>query len=586
MLFHAERTGDGRVALLGFKVPERFLTAKALVDGAVDDVFELNRQVAKQKRELEQKHAELVETHQQLKDSNRGVLALHAELEDKSVSLRHNNELKSRLVANVSHEFRTPRHTILGLSKLLVSSPSEPLSEEQKKQVGFIRASAEELTAMVNDLLDLSKAEAGRLHLRPEKFTATHFVSSLRGMLTPLVPEGSKVSLSIAWPPEDVNFETDQGKLSQIVRNLVSNALKFTERGGVKVALRSKDELVHLTVEDTGIGIAPENIDVIFEEFTQIDSPLQRKVKGTGLGLSLSRKLAEILGGSLEVESTLGKGTKFTLAVPPVHPEVKELNSLKAKPLDPERAPVLVVEDDRKTIFIYEKYLAMAGLQVVPARTVDDARELLKTLRPSAIVLDVMLEGETTWQFLADLKRTPETADIPVLVVTVTNRAMKARALGADEFWLKPVDQDRLIRKLKSLSTTSKQAKVLIIDDDERSRYLMRQLLQGSPYQLGEASSGPEGVALAREQRPNVIFLDFLLKDITAFDVLDELKSDPRTRGIPVIIITSHVLDPDQKTRLAKETEAVVSKDMLSRELAINRIRDALKKAGGAFPIS
>jgi CheY-like chemotaxis protein len=217
----------------------------------------------------------------------------------------------------------------------------------------------------------------------------------------------------------------------------------------------------------------------------------------------------------------------------------------------------------------------------VPARTVEDARRLLPSLTPAAIVLDVMLEGETSWDFLAQLKRDPATADIPVLVVTVTSKEQKARALGADEFWLKPIDQDRLLRRLRALARPGTGARVLLIDDDERSRYLTRKILAASPFTLLEASTGPDGVRVAREQQPNVILLDFLLEDTTAFDVLDDLKSDPRTRGIPVIIVTSHQLESAERQRLLAETEAILSKESLSRELAINRIRDALRKVGG-----
>ena len=241
---------------------------------------------------------------------------------------------------------------------------------------------------------------------------------------------------------------------------------------------------------------------------------------------------------------------------------------------------MLVVEDDRKTIFIYEKYLALAGFQVVPARTIDDAKRLVRQVKPSAIMLDIMLEGETSWDFLAELKKDPHTCDIPVLVCTVTNREQKARALGADEFWLKPIDQDRLLRRLRSIQKTGGTSTVLVIDDDERSRYLLRKFLEKGPYKLLEASSGPEGVRLAREAHPQIILLDFLLQNMTAFDVLDDLKADGRTRAIPVIIVTSHELAQEQRVRLAAETEAVLNKDSLSRELAINRIRDALQKAG------
>jgi CheY-like chemotaxis protein/two-component sensor histidine kinase len=485
----------------------------------------------------------------------------------------------------VSHEFRTPLHAILGLTDLLTSGSDGGLNEEQAKQVGFIRASAEELVHLVDDLLDLSKNEAGRASMRLEKFELGEFLGSMRGMLRPLLPPGSPVRLELDMPRQPVPLETDRAKLSQILRNLVSNALKFTEQGEVRVRGESDGEgNLRIHVSDTGIGIAEEHLERIFEEFGQVEGPVQARVKGTGLGLPLARKLAELLGGTLGVASHPGRGSTFTLTIPQDHNEAREMQQLveRSRAVVPGKASILVVEDDRKTLFIYEKYLVMAGFHVLPARTIEEARAIIERSRPAAIVLDVMLEGETSWSFLADLKRNPDTHDIPVLVVTVTNRAQKARALGADEFWLKPVDQDRLLRRLKAIAHPGPAAKILVIDDDEKARYIIRKHLAGTPFKLFEADNGPGGVALAQQQVPHVILLDFLLKEMTAFDVLDELKSDPRTRGIPVIVVTSHALDVVQQRRLLEEAEAVISKQSLSRELAINRIRDALRKGGVA----
>jgi CheY-like chemotaxis protein len=209
---------------------------------------------------------------------------------------------------------------------------------------------------------------------------------------------------------------------------------------------------------------------------------------------------------------------------------------------------------------------------------VDEARRLVKGLQPAAVVLDIMLEGETSWDFLAQLKRDPDTADIPVLVVTVMANEARARALGADAVWLKPVDQERLLRRLRAVARPHRATQVLVIDDDERSRYLVRKHLEGTPYNLLEARTGAEGVRLAQEELPAVILLDFLLEESTAFDVLDELKADPRTRSIPVVLVTAHVLGEAERARLAAETDAILSKEHLSRELAIHRIRDALAK--------
>lgn len=577
LLFEARPAPNREVELLGCCLPGSYSRSLVQLNQSFEEVVSLNREISRHRKELASKNDELTAAYAELDESHRGVRSLHAELEEKADSLRRAADVKGRVVANVSHEFRTPLHTILGLSRLLLEDPNAQLSDEQQKQVRFIRTSAEELTALVNDLLDLSKAESGRGALRMEQFRASDLFSSMRGMLRPLLD--GKVEL-IFEPPPDLQFDTDQGKLMQILRNLVTNALKFTEAGEVRITLEQVGDRARFAVRDTGIGIAEEDFDTIFEEFGQVQNALQRRVRGTGLGLPLSRKLAELLNGSLEVSSVVGTGSTFTLDIPLGHPEVNELAEIEQRPLDPERHPVLVVEDDRKTIFVYERFLALAGFQVVPARHVEHARRLLETLHPAAIVLDIMLEGESTWDFLAQLKADPKTRDIPVLVVTVTNKEQKARALGADEFWLKPVDQDRLLRKLKGIVRSGAPASVLVIDDDEKARYLVRKFLDHSPYTLIEAASGPEGIAAAQANRPAVILLDFLLEQMTAFDVLDELKADPRTRDIPVVIITSHTLDAVDRARLATQTDSILTKDKLSRELAMSRIRDALRKAG------
>ena len=571
---------NGDVELHGCAMPDGYGVTVRQLNESFDEVLSLNRELARRRKELASKNDELTQAYDELDESHRGVRSLHAELEEKADSLRRASDVKSRVVANVSHEFRTPLHTILGLSKLLLEANDGPLTSEQMKQIRFIRTSAEELSQMVNDLLDLSKAEAGRGALRIERFNATDLFASLRGMMKPLLDDTQPVTLEFVPPSAELELETDQGKLAQIIRNLVSNALKFTERGSVTISVERSNGVARFFVKDSGIGIAEEHYDRIFEEFGQIDSPLQSKTKGTGLGLPLSRKLAELLSGTLRVESKQGEGSTFIVELPISHPEAHELATLEKRPLDPLRDPVLVVEDDRKTIFVYERFLSLAGFQVLPARHVTHARKLLETVRPAAIVLDVRLEGETTWEFLGALKADPKTRDIPVLVVTVTNKEQKARALGADEFWLKPVDQDRLLRKLRSLAKAGARAKVLVIDDDERARYLVTKFLADSPYQVLQASTGPEGVRAAQVHVPQVILLDFLLEDMTAFDVLDELKADPRTRNIPVVIVTSHTLDSGDVKRLASQSEAILAKDKLSRELAMSRIRDALRKAG------
>jgi signal transduction histidine kinase/CheY-like chemotaxis protein len=578
------RPWQGNVLLVGQAISDESQAALLQLQGSMDDIVDLNREVARQRNELGRYADDLAKSHRELQDSHSGVLALHRELDDRAEALSRSSEIKSRVVSSVSHEFRTPLHSILGLTQLLLDGSDGALGDEQKKQVRFVRESAEELMALVNDLLDLSKIEAGKASLRVTKFSAQEFLVAMRGALRPLLPESSPLSLVFEEVDPDFEFETDRAKVSQIIRNLVSNALKFTEAGQVTVAVRALDDgRAVFTVTDTGIGIPAEQIDDIFEEFSQLENPLQSRAKGTGLGLPISRRMTDLLGGDIIVDSTVGEGTCFTVTLPRVHPDVVEMKSIedRNRHRDPARVPVLVVEDDRRSMFVYERFLSNAGFQVIPARTVDAARAALATGElPAAVVLDVMLEEETTWRFLAEVKRDPRTQHVPVLVVTVTNKSERARALGADEFWLKPIDQDRLLRKLKSVTRADRLVKVLVVDDDARARYLIRKHVEDTPYAVLEASNGVDAVRIARAELPQVILLDFLLEETTAFDVLDDLKADPRTRGIPVIIVTSHVLDEQARRQLDASTEAIISKRNLSRELAINRIRDALRKGG------
>ena len=581
VLLHAAPHAGG-IAVLGSLLPEEHAVVLAQVSDAMNEVVGLNRQLARQQKELALRHAEVLRLNADLEDSFRAVKVMHAELEDRAEALRLSVDVRGRVVANVSHEFRTPLHAILGLSQLLLDQIDGVLNAEQRKQVGFIRTGAEQLSQMVGDLLDLSKLEAGKVSIRVERFPARELFGALRGMLAPLLPRDGAVRLVFDDPPEDLELETDRAKTSQVMRNLISNALKFTERGEVRVgiALDGKGG-TRLSVKDTGAGIAPEDHLRIFEEFEQAGGA-ESRAAGTGLGLPISRKLATLLGGTLTLESEEGKGATFTLWLPGVHPDVEEMNQLAARSqvLDPARQPVLVVEDDRKAMFGYARDLHLGGFQLIPASTIDEARGALKRVRPAAILLDIMLERESTWGFLAELKQDPASADIPVLVVTVSSRSQQARALGADDFWLKPVDSDRLLQKLQAVAASGVIPRVLVIDDDDAARYVLRKHLESEPFRLFEASTGPDGARLASQHLPHVIVLDFLLRDHTAFDVLDALRSNPRTRGIPVIISTSQALDDDQVTRLSAMTDSIVSKQQfLSRDLAINRIRDALAKA-------
>jgi signal transduction histidine kinase/CheY-like chemotaxis protein len=537
--------------------------------------------------DLREREARLAELNRELEETNRGVVALYAELEEKADSLRRVSDLKTRFLSNMSHEFRTPLNSILSLSQLLLDRTDGPLSEEQAKQVTFVRRAALGLSELVNDLLDLAKVEAGKVVVRTEEFRAADLFAALRGLMRPLLSNDA-VSLTF----EDVAglgvLRTDEGKVAQVLRNFLSNALKFTERGEVRVmGSAGPGGTVVFAVADTGIGIAPDDQHRIFEEFGQVESAVQRRVKGTGLGLPLSKRLAELLGGRVSVKSEPGIGSTFYLSIPRVY-----LGSADARgsgpglvrltgQLDPARQPVLVMENDPTAALLYEKYLAGTGFQAVGVRSCAEAREFLGGVTPAAVILDILLDAETGWDLLAGLKRAEATRAVPVVVVTVADAERRAKAMGADAFCRKPVEREWLVRRLRELIRPVSADAILVVDDDEIARYILRGLLDGSRFAILEATGGEEGLRRAREDRPRVIFLDLAMPDLSGFEVLDRLKADPVTRDIPVVVYTSRVLDDEETARLAAKTVAILSKEVGgSREAATRAVRDALEKAG------
>lgn len=285
------------------------------------DDAHVNEELVRVRRELRARELELAELNRELEDTNRGVVALYAELDEKAAALQSAIDSKTRFFASMSHEFRTPLNSILSLSRLLMDRLDGELSVEQERQVSLIQRSARELAEIVDDLLDLAKLEAGKIPLRPSEFTVGELFGALRGVLKPLVDRAS-VALEFDDAHARERLRTDEAKVTQILRNFISNALKFTEHGEVRVFTSlCEDDRLRFSVRDTGVGVPPRDLERIFEEFAQVEHPLQRRVKGTGLGLPLSRRLAALLGGSVTVESELGKGSTFSLIVPRVAPE-------------------------------------------------------------------------------------------------------------------------------------------------------------------------------------------------------------------------------------------------------------------------
>jgi signal transduction histidine kinase/CheY-like chemotaxis protein len=546
-----------------------------------EEIEQQNQELLKTLQELRSRQEELELLNRELEDTNRGVVALYAELDERADYLRRASELKTKFLSNVSHEFRTPLNSIVSLARLLMDRLDGDLTAEQMKQVRYIESSARDLQEMVNDLLDLAKVEAGKIRIRPKRFEVHELFSALKGMLKPLLADNSSVDLIFEDVGELAPLHTDEGKVSQILRNLISNALKFTPNGQVRVsASMTEKREVLFTVADTGIGIAPEHHETIFAEFSQVEHPLQEKYRGTGLGLPLCRNLAVLLGGKIWLESETGKGSTFFVQLPTVYVgESMQLDESTALPA-PEfhRAPVLILEDDEETANELESFLRNSEFQPILASTVAQAEVWTARHTPAAVVADIFIGDDQSWGFITRLhERLPE---LPLIVTSVHNDPAMAVARGASLFLAKPVAQAELLRELRRLTAGTGTRRLLLVDDNEVARYILRDLLNQPWLDIREAANGTEALKSLNESLPDALILDLLMPDMSGFEILQQLRAQPATESLPVLIYTSKVLSDVEKAQLESLHTRVIRKEDVSTRLSAQPFLDWVKSVG------
>jgi signal transduction histidine kinase/CheY-like chemotaxis protein len=529
------------------------------------ELREQTRQIMTQMDELRLRQEELERLNQELQDTNRGVVALYAELDERADHLRQADELKSKFLSHMSHEFRTPLNSILALSRLLLARSDGDLNGEQETQVRFIRKAAENLTELVDDLLDLAKVQAGKTTVSPTEFTASALFGALRGMLRPLLT-GDAVALIFEDPVEVPILFSDEAKVSQILRNFISNAVKFTERGEVRVwaAADPDADTVTFHVRDTGIGIDPADLELIFQEFGQVTHPLQTRVKGTGLGLPLSKKLAELLGGGISVQSGVGAGATFSVTLPRRWHAATPPDAEPELPLAADRLAVLVVQADSDAA---ERVLSGTAYQPVVARSLQQAQGLLLRLRPAALLLDIGLSGDENWRTLQDLRAAATSAGIPLLATAPPELEHKAASLGVETCLRPPLNARTLLDTLDRLTGRGVPTRVLLIEDEEVTRYLVRQLLPASRFSIATANNGADGWALLQRERPDIILLDLNMPVMNGYTFLQRQKDDPGLAGIPVVVLTAAVLDAAQRQRLRSASGIIAKADLSAATL-------------------
>ncbi|MFQ6024346.1 MAG: GAF domain-containing protein, partial [Acidiferrobacterales bacterium] len=509
---------------------------------------------------------------------------LFREIEDKGQQLEVASQHKSQFLANMSHELRTPLNAIIGYSEMLQEEA------EDLGQAGFlpdlknIHAAGKHLLELINDILDLSKIEAGKIELFLETFDVPTLIGDVVATIQPLVEKNTN-SLQVDCADDLGTMHADLTKVRQALFNLLSNACKFTERGTITLTVGQEtmedNPWVSFRVRDTGIGMTPEQMGKLFEAFSQADASTTRQYGGTGLGLAISRKFCQMMDGDIIVESAFGEGSTFTIRLPVrvagakaiAEPRTEEL-PVSGEPL-PESAPtVLVIDDDPTVHDLMQRVLNKEGLRMMAAADGKEGLRLAKSVRPDAITLDVLMPGMDGWAVLTALKADPTLADIPVIMVTLIDEKHVGYALGVTDYLTKPVDWKRLIGILRKYQHADAPCRVLIVEDDARTRKMLCTRLEKHGWPMTEAENGRAALERMAEQVPDVILLDLMMPEMDGFQFLDQLRMNEDWRSIPIIVVTAKDLTEEDRQRLNGYVEGVLKKGAYSPEALLREVRD------------
>ena len=513
---------------------------------------------------------------------------LIVQLEETNAALRDANLHKSVFLANMSHELRTPLNAIIGFSELLTDARDGQFDDATRKRfLNQILTSGKHLLGLINDILDLSKVEAGQMELRLQTVSIAETVDQVVRTVEPLIAKKSiRMETDVASAGD---LLADAGKLKQMLLNLVSNAIKFTPEGGtVTIGARRFEESVEIWVADNGIGIAEKDQKEIFQEFHQVDPGPGRKHEGTGLGLALTKRFAVLHGGDVRVASGLGKGSVFTLTLPlrglPAEkkPVPTPLPATKANGSGP---LVLVVEDDPAAAELITRQLTSAGYRTHLARTGTEAVAKARELQPAAITLDIILPELDGWEVMNRLKSDESTSGIPVLIVSVVDNPELGVSLGAIDYLVKPVDANALVRRLSRLNIKpadpAGQIRVLVVDDNAANREWMTRALKPAGFKVTTADGGRAAIQIAKSQKPDLVLLDLMMPEVTGFDVVEALRSDPSTRDTPIMVVTAATLTEEDKKRLNGWVSQVLSRASLASSTLVEQLKRVVVERNG-----
>jgi signal transduction histidine kinase/DNA-binding response OmpR family regulator len=564
-------------------------------------VSKLYANLKKTSWELEISHEALTEYNNDLEQKVVERTALLQKATDVAIEARAEaeraNQSKSSFLANMSHELRTPLNAIIGYSEMLQEEATDNGQEEYVPDLQKIHVAGSHLLSLINDILDLSKIEVGKMELYLETFDIATLLNNVENTVRPLVQKKANL-LEITYSPQIGSMKADLTKVRQALFNLLSNASKFTEHGRIvlEVTRQTKPELSEgewliFSVSDSGIGMNEEQMAKLFQAFSQADASTTRKYGGTGLGLAITKHFCLMMGGDISVTSELGVGTTFTISLPAevkdpqVKPKVESVleSSQVVQVVGPLPAlnqkadKILVIDDDPQVGNLLQQMLTKEGFDVSYANSGEEGLRLAKEIRPDAITLDVLMPGMDGWIVLSRLKAEPELADIPVIVLTMLNDYNMGYALGATEYLTKPIDRERLVTILKKFQPEQiASAPVLVVEDDKATRDILSRTLERDGWSVTEAANGRLGLQVVTQQCPGLILLDLEMPEMDGFEFLEKMRALPACREVPVIVVTAKDITPQERQRLNGYVEKILQKGAYSREALMLEVRDLL----------
>lgn len=562
-------------------------------EGSLEDITERKRAEEELKNYqehleelVEERTADLAAANKKLVEEIAERNRTEEELQRAKEAAESANRAKSTFLANMSHELRTPLNAIIGYSEMLAEEAEELEPQEFVPDLEKICTAGRHLLSLINDILDISKIEAGKMDLYIEEFDILGLVENVADTIRPLVEKNAN-KLKIRCDVDLGTMRADVTKVRQSLYNLLSNASKFTENGTITLAVERSEsdqgEWVVFNVSDTGIGMTPDQMGRLFQAFTQADASTTRKYGGTGLGLVVTKRFCQLMGGDISVESEYGVGTVFSIKLPVAIVEKKARPAVVAEAGKELPAPaqgvstVLVIDDDQSVREILWRFLSKEGFRVETASGGKDGLRLARELRPQVITLDVMMPDEDGWAVLAALKSDSELSGIPVVMLSIIDNKKTGFAMGASDYLTKPIDMDLLLWTLQRYRIDTPQPKLLMIEDDAMTRQLVRYMLEKEGLDVSEASNGRIGLEEVARAKPDLILLDLIMPEMDGFEFVDELQKVEAWQSIPIVAITASDLTEKERVRLEGRVKRVLQKEAYDSETLLTVVRNLVR---------